>query len=160
MLDFSETRLNANSQFQIAGPECLRQKFIWATFPMTLARGKLVLVQMKTRLFCPFLSNIKEIPFHVHHFYILLEWLWDMGKHVNVDHCWPFTLIPVFAFPLQPMVDPQTPIFASKSQLAINHRGLWVGGGLVWHVAPLVAPVHLKVAVALLSTQADIVIIT
>ena len=60
MLDFSETRLNANSQFQIAGPECLRQKFIWATFPMTLARGKLVLVQMKTRLFCPFFEQHKR----------------------------------------------------------------------------------------------------
>ena len=63
---------------------------------------------------------------------------------MNVDHCWPFTLIPVFAFPLQPMVDPQTPIFASKSQLAINHRGLWVGGLVCVACRPTGGPVHLS----------------
>jgi len=51
-------------------------------------------------------------------------------------------------------------IYLGNLSYDTGERGLWVGGGLVWHVAPLVAPVHLKVAVALLSTQADIVIIT
>ena len=46
-----------------------------------------------------------------------------------------------------------------KSQPAINHRGLWVGG-LVWHVAPLVAQ-FTSVAVALVKGQAQgLVIIT
>ena len=78
------------------------------------------------------------------------------GKSVKEDNL----ALPTDSFLLCSSLPAHGYLQPQKSQPAINHRGLWVGGGLVWHVAPLVAPVHLKVAVALLSTQADIVIIT
>ena len=66
ILDFRKTRIHANSQFQITGPGCPRLKFIWATFPMTLARGKLIFVEVEMRLDCPFLDMTRgEITFHI-----------------------------------------------------------------------------------------------
>ena len=66
ILDFRKTRIHANSQFQITGPGCPRLKFIWATFPMTLARGKLIFVEVEMRLDCPFLDMTRgEITLHI-----------------------------------------------------------------------------------------------
>ena len=78
-------------------------------------------------------------------------------KSVNVDNCFgPSHRFLYLLF----LSSPWLILKHQKSQPALNHRGLWVGG-LVWHVAPLVAQFTSVAVKALVKGQAQgLVIIT